>query len=398
MNFKININYAFIRNVLFTLGVLLLIIIPKGGFKVSGIPITWGYIYLGLMFILSTLIILGSSKFAINKKHYFSYLATLPFVFYFTLNILFRGYEGTLGNLISFYISFVFLPLLFYIFLSHFLEKLDSQFIVNRISKAILIVSIYGIFLFFYKQIIGNYIEIPYITVNSGDLGQLEDKYNQRGNLFKLISTYNNGNIFGVCLLMLFPMFYQNTKSKLKIGIVILALILTLSRTVWLGLVFFFFVNYRKDLAKLIRIYLSVALIVLLIAFFFITKNFQYGSLGSFILDNKLGGRILQIRQSLMVSFFGIENFETILEIVYLSILKQLGVFGLLFFCLSFFTPVYLFFKTRNNNFVYAFGSIIYLFMCMSDGCMLYIPTLAIFYFVTTLSFISKNKTNDSCV
>jgi hypothetical protein len=344
------------------------------------------------------LIILGSSKFAINKKHYFSYLATLPFVFYFTLNILFRGYEGTLGNLISFYISFVFLPLLFYIFLSHFLEKLDSQFIVNRISKAILIVSIYGIFLFFYKQIIGNYIEIPYITVNSGDLGQLEDKYNQRGNLFKLISTYNNGNIFGVCLLMLFPMFYQNTKSKLKIGIVILALILTLSRTVWLGLVFFFFVNYRKDLAKLIRIYLSVALIVLLIAFFFITKNFQYGSLGSFILDNKLGGRILQIRQSLMVSFFGIENFETILEIVYLSILKQLGVFGLLFFCLSFFTPVYLFFKTRNNNFVYAFGSIIYLFMCMSDGCMLYIPTLAIFYFVTTLSFISKNKTNDSCV
>ena len=398
MNLKINVNYVFFRNVLFLLGVLLLIILPKGGFKIAEIPITWGYIYLGLLFILSILIISCSTKFIINYKHFVSYLATLPFVFYFTLNILFKGYDGSLGNLISFYVSFLFLPFLFYIFLSHFFKKLDSQFIINIVSKAVLIVSIYGVFLFFYKQIIGKYIEIPYITVNYGDLGQLEDKYNQRGNLFKLISTYNNGNIFGVCLLMLFPLFYQNTKSKLKIGIVIVALILTLSRTVWLGLVFFFFVSYRKNLAKLIRIYLGVGLIAFLIAFFFITKNFQYGSLGNFILDSNFGGRLLQIRESLMFSFFGIENFETILEIVYLSILKQLGVFGLLFFCLSFFTPVYLFFKTRNNNFVYAFGSIIYLFMCMSDGCMLYIPTLAIFYFVTTLSFISKNKTNDSCV
>ena len=56
------------------------------------------------------------------------------------------------------------------------------------------------------------------LTVNAGDLGELDSsKFNQRGSVSKLISTYNNGNIFGVCTLMLFPIFYEYTKSKIKI-------------------------------------------------------------------------------------------------------------------------------------------------------------------------------------
>ena len=112
----------------------------------------------------------------------------------------------------------------------------------------------------------------------------------------KLISTYNNGNIFGVCTLMLFPIFYKNTKSKLKIFIVVLALLLTLSRTVWIGLFFYFLFLYRNQVLKLVKIYLLGGLILLIMGTVIMTRYFQYGSLQGFIFDANLGGRILQIR------------------------------------------------------------------------------------------------------
>ncbi|OIV42460.1 hypothetical protein [Flavobacterium johnsoniae] len=390
-NFKIILNNEKIREYLFFIGVLFLIFLPKGGFKIAGIPITWGYLYLGFLFLLSILIVINKKKFLVSTKHFLCYAATLPFVLYFSFNLAFRGYDGSFGNLIAFYVSFGFLPLLFYIFLSPFLKKIDSIFVETLLSNAVFWISLYGIILFTFKQLTGNYIEIPYITVNADDLGTLEGKYNMRGSLYKLISTYNNGNIFGVCILMLFPIFHKQNVSKIKLGIVILALLLTLSRTVWLGLLFYFVIIYKDRVFKLIKIYAFLALILFVFATFLMNRYFQYGSLSGFILDSNLGGRINQIRQFTGVSFFGSQTFDFIEEIVYLSIFKQLGIIGLLLFCISFFSQIYIAVSTKNNNYPYLLGSLTYLFVCLSDGCMLYIPTLAFFYFINTMIFIPKN-------
>ena len=86
---------------------------------------------------------------------------------------------------------------------------------------------------------VGRFVEIPFLTVNFHDVGTLETtKYIDRGGIFKLISTYNNGNVYGVCLLMLLPFYNSVEPSKLKRMIVKLSLLLTLSRTVWFGLFF----------------------------------------------------------------------------------------------------------------------------------------------------------------
>ena len=391
-NFKIILTNEKIREYLFLIGVIFLIFLPKGGFKVTGIPITWGYLYLGILFLFSILVILNKKMFLVSSKHFLCYFATLPFVLYFSINLLFRGYDGSFGNLVAFYVSFVFLPLLFYLFLSPFLKKINLIFIENLLMNAVFWVSLYGIVLFFFKQVTGNYIEIPYLTVNAADLGTLEGKYNMRGSLYKLISTYNNGNIFGVCMLLLFPIFHKQNSSKIKLGIVILALLLTLSRTVWLGLLFYFVLIYKDRIFKLIKIYAFLGLILFVFATFLMNKYFQYGSLSGFILDSNLGGRINQIRQFTGLSFFGSQTFNFIEEIVYLSIFKQLGLVGLLLFCISFFFQIYIAITTKNNNNYYVLGSLTYLFICLSDGCMLYIPTLAFFYFTNTMIFIPKNR------
>lgn len=381
------------REIVFLLAVFLLVVIPKGGFKIAGIPITWGYLYLGFLSVLSLFIIGFKSEFKVPNKAFIAYVATLPFVAYFTLHLLINGYQGSLGNLISFYVSFAFLPLLFYIFLSSFLKKINTAYMANIISQAVFIVALYGIFLFVYKQVVGHFLEIPYLTVNAGDLGELDSsKFNQRGSVSKLISTYNNGNIFGVCTLMLFPIFYEYTKSKIKIIIVVLALLLTLSRTVWIGLIFYFLFLYRNQVLKLLKVYLLGGLLLLFLGSIIMTSYFQYGSLEGFILDSNLGGRILQIRKSNEITFFGSTVYNAIEEIVYLSIFKQFGLVGLALFCLSFFTPIYLFLKTKNNNFIYFMGVITYLFVCLSDGCILLIPTLAFFYFICVMTFIRDNS------
>jgi hypothetical protein len=381
-----------IIEILFLIGVLLLVVIPKGGFKIAGIPITWGYLYLGSLFLGVTRFILKREQLVINNKHYISFLATLPFVVYFTVHLFFNGYEGTFGNVAAFYISFLFLPFLFYIYLGGFLKTINQDYILRLISKAILIVSLYGILLFFIKFLFKIDLEIPYITINVADLGMATSKFNGRGDLSKLISTYNNGNIFGVSILMLFPVFYSYEKSKIKLAIVIIALILTLSRTVWLGLVFFIILKYHKRFFMLLKVGMSVGLVFLVFSLLLLSKNFQYGSLGGFILDAKFGGRLKQINEAFSsISLFG-DVYEAITEIVYLSILKQFGIVGLILFMLSFFTPVIVFFFTKNNNYNYFLGVLIYLFICFSDGCMLLIPTLCFFYFICTMALTDKKR------
>lgn len=390
----LKLNNERLREILFFLAVLLLVILPKGGFKVAGIPLTWGYLYLGFLLILCTVVIASKFRFTVNSKHFMCFVATIPFVVYFSLHLLIFGYEGSIGNFIAFYISFVFLPFLFYIVLGNFLTKIDINYIETLISNSVFLVALYGIFLFIYKQYTGHFLEIPYITVNAGDLGELAgSKFNRRGSLSKLISTYNNGNIFGVCILMLFPVFYRRTTSKFKIFVVVLALILTLSRTVWIGLIFYFLIIYRNKLQQLAKVYLAGTVLLLLIGSFLMTKYFQYGSLEGFILDSNLGGRILQIRKVNEITLFGNGPYKIIEEIVYLSIFRQFGIVGLLLFCVSFFAPVYIFFQTKNNNQVYLLGILTYLFICFSDGCMLLIPTLVFFYFISTMAFIGQNRT-----
>ena len=101
-----------------------------------------------------------------------------------------------------------------------------------------MLAALWGIFNFFWHPFTGHFVEVPYLTVNAAITASLEyTKHIARGRYLKLISTYNNGNLYGVCTLMLLPLYNHFEKKRWRRWVLKIALLLTLSRGVWVGIV-----------------------------------------------------------------------------------------------------------------------------------------------------------------
>ncbi|MEK5323378.1 hypothetical protein [Aeribacillus sp. FSL M8-0254] len=372
-----------------------LVIFPKGGVKVAGIPLTWGYFLLGLVSITGLLGLLLKKVKTFNKYHLLTLSATLPFQVSAVSTLLLNGI-GDIGRSLSLIISFVFIPWMFLFVFSHYLDKMDLTFLLDFLRNAIFLVALYGVFLFFYKLETGRFIEIPYLTVNADDVGNMENKFINRGGIFKLISTYNNGNIYGVSLLMLFPLYNLLEKSKFKKIIVNLSFILTLSRTVWFGLIIYH-ILYSIYIKRInINNFIST-LSFMLIVFTGIYWSLKLmGFEWSFVFDERLGGRIEQFDYLENISFFPSEPFLGIAEVVYLSVIRFFGISGFCFFMLAMCSPLVLHFlrKVPFNRTPFkkslALGLTLYLIVSLSDGAMLLIPVMAFYWFIVAL-FLSNN-------
>lgn len=363
---------------------LFLLVLPKGGFKIANVPVTWGYFLLGI----TSFYFLHQKSWSIKNSRLQALILLLPFQTISLATFAINGIENG-GMAISFLISFFFLPSSFFFLFSNTIENMDLPYFASLFKKGILYIACYGIFLFFFKQISGHFIEIPFLTTNFGDFGQLEDKHINRGIVFKLISTYNNGNIYGICLLMLLPLYCFWEKCGWKRLPVKFSLLLTLSRTVWIGLLFheiIFAVFVDKNCRKRIATMLS-GVIFALISLFIISQ--YYGFSFSFFFDSDLGGRSGQLSSLKEWGYFSSLPFWGISEIVYAGILYSFGFIGLITFVIAMLGPVVL--GTLNSkpspfrNSLYA-GAINYLFISMSDGAILYLPTMVFFWFLISLA------------
>lgn len=381
------------QNLVVFLLVLFCLVFPKAGFKIGTIPITFGYILLSITFIL--VFILDGPRLlqSVDKNRLLVTSLTLPFALYGLIIFYFVGYDE-IGFVISFFVNFAVFPIAFVYILSIRFDKLDMNYLFGMVRHSILVISIYGIFLFFYKSFTGSFIEIPYLTVNSGDLGALESKNISRGDYYKLISTYNNGNIYGVCLLMLLPLFDYIETGFVKRLIVRISLILTLSRTVWIGI-------FSYEIARLLLSRKkSVSFLLSSLAFFIISIYAISQILGAigyssdFLLDKNLGGRAesLNINPTLIPEL----PFNNISEIVYASVLESFGIIGLILFSFSFFSPLLIFVSSIRNNPLGAYkkriisGIILYMLLCFSDGAMMLIPTMLIYWFLVALLLMKQ--------
>ncbi|NGX48625.1 MAG: hypothetical protein K940chlam5_00213 [Candidatus Anoxychlamydiales bacterium] len=379
-------------NFLVLILILFLVVFPKGGIKFKNIPITWGYLFLAIISV-STLF---RKKYTVRKDHIFSLIALVPFQVYSLLSMYINGIQSS-GFFISFLVSFLFLPFIFFLVFSEYIENLDLEYFFKIFKRSILFISSYGIFLFFYRGVFGYLLEIPLLTVNWHEKGLLETIkcINHRGFFLKLISTYNNGNIYGICLLMVLPLYKYLEKSIVKKSIVKLSIILTLSRTVWIGYIladfffnFFIIKNKKKSLIKFLISSICFIVILLIFAKFYLHKPF------SWYFDPTLGGRLVD--KSFEVNFFSSLPFAHIEEMVYLSIFDTFGFLGLLLFiigiCFSLFN--YLF---KNINVVKSpidlcifFGLLTYLIISISDSATLYLPVMAFYWFLS--SFLQTKK------
>lgn len=370
--------------------VTFLLIFPKGGIKVAEVPITWGYLLLGIVALSLPLALLRGKASQIRAEYLVLAAAVMPFQAVVWLGLLFNGVIGW-GFAVSLLVSFFFVPVVFLLVIGPAIDRMDRSFLYKLIRGGMLFIAAYGIFLFFYRLSTGAFFEIPYLTVNAGDFGELDSKFIDRGGIFKLISTYNNGNIYGVSILMLLPLHAWIERRRLPVWIVKISLFLTLSRTVWLGL-FLYEVLYRTYIKPL-----RLRTIATLTASMFVVVAGVWGALQlmganvDFLLDRNLGGRVDQLDSLVAATLLPTQSFEHILEMVYLSILDNFGVLGLLSYLLAMTAPLILHFLRvlPGSHGSYkrhvASGLIVYLFVSLSDGALLFIPVMAFYWFIVSL-------------
>lgn len=375
---------------------LSLLYFPKGGIKPFGIPLSWGTILVALFASMAACAFVYHKT--ISQKHLLAFLYTLPFPLLAACSIIANG-SGHLGFTISLFYCFFLAPLAFILLFEPTLKRLPLETLFRFIDYGVLFVATYGIALFFYKYYVGEFFTIPYLTVNAGDVGMLEHKHIDRGTVFKLISTYNNGNVYGVSILMLLPLFHTRN-TWWKRWIVKTSLILTLSRTVWIGLLLHELIRLlwgRVSFKKLLKITgvgaagLGAAAILLPLM----------GKDISFLFDPNFGGRLNQILLLLEegIYLFPHKTFSVIAEIAYVSILDTFGVLGLLTFLASLLMPLWVAVYHRDATRPYPrykkdilLGLTLYLIVSGSDSASLYIPVMLFYWFGVAVLLRDEEK------
>ncbi len=389
----IKTKYSLFRIVL-VLAVIFNIALPKGGFDVVGIPITWGYIILFFIVFFTLFRSLLLTKIGTYRLQ--AYLLSLPFTICFIFYLFYvKKFSLGGGFLISCILSFVFFPMIFLLFFEEWIKKIikDFDFFHKILLRTILFISVFGVLLFFYKIITGVAFEIPYLTVNIKDYGLLNSKHNNRGDgIFKLISTYSNGNIFGVCMFFLLPFTKNHKWHKIFLK---LAMILTLSRTVWAGLIIYEIISYRKHFVKMALIGSGVVITLVSVMVFVLGKDMSY------LLDPTLNGRLNgSFFQKIHLFFYDLD-FKGITEMTYKSILEQMGIVGFVLFVVHFFSSLFVnqFYKLSQYQNEYQkqlkVGILTYLIAAFVDGAYVLIPVSLFLWFFNSLILTKKLKENE---
>ncbi|QIG79535.1 hypothetical protein [Stakelama tenebrarum] len=368
---------GFILLVLFNIGM------PKGGIAYGGSPLTFGYLLFAALAPVALVGMVGLrniSPVAITHMM-FGFIPIAALAIFKLMG------EGAMFALLIYTVLFAILPALMLVIYAPYLEALTDEQIGVALKWILRFVVVWGIFNFILFAVSRNFIEIPYLTVNPLDSGEIYSKNNRRGFLMKLVSTYNNGNIYGVCMAMLGPIYFRFEKSKFFIAAFCAAIILSLSRTAWFALVAMTAGMILVGQLRLVRwqFWLGglavIALIIILLPMMGWTTERIY--------DAQLGGRMLQWEQ-LEFTLFGGDDVR-ISEVLYAGIFQSFGMLGSITALVALFFPVGFgvmnlarLSPLRRSALV---GVVAYLLAAASDAAFIYPPVMLIFLFVTVMVY-----------
>ena len=378
--------------------IVFLVLFPKGGSRLGGLPLTWGY----LLLMAITPVALGIRLLLLPLRFPRRALVVTFFLLPFQALSLFAGHYYGISNLPFTFATFVGLaglPWIFLLVFPPFFPLLDGDRLARWFCACVFLAAAWGIFLFFCRPLTGHFIEVPYVTVNASDFGELENTKNiARGTLFKLISTYNNGNLYGVATLLLLPLYLKLEPRRLRRGTVRVALLLTLSRGVWVGLIFSEVLSITLHLLGQIRsfpvLFLGaarrrIAAIGLTLVFAVAAALFSRISVGllQFFFDKTGGNRIGEFYAASQTSLLPQQPLYGFAEVLYASAAQYWGWAGLAAFALIMFSPVVLLIwdpaVLRSPVQRAALkGLMIYIVMAGIDGALDFIPVMAFYWFV----------------
>ena len=375
-----------------------LVLFPKGGFRLGPLPLTWGYLLLIVITPPAFLVRFLQLPLRFPRRVLLVTAMLLPMQLLFVYAGKFYGVSNP-PFAFSTFVGLFALPWIFLLVFGPFFPRLDGEQLARCFCGCVFYAAAWGIFLFFLHPIAHHFIEVPYLTVNASDFGELESTKNiGRGFFFKLISTYNNGNLYGVATLMLLPLYDRLEPSGIRRGTLKVALFLTLSRAVWMGMILnewlSLVVQLFRQLPTFPVLFLGVARrrfitggVIVGVMFFsllFITS--QGGGL-QFLLDATGGNRIGQVYAARGASLLPEQALYGFAEVLYASAAQYWGLTGLWAFTLMMISPLII--LAGDPSIIRSplqraalKGLILYMVMAAVDGALDFIPVMAFYWFV----------------
>lgn len=358
--------------------------LPKGGIKISDLPVTWGYI---LLLLAAPLALIG----LIGRRN----LSAVPLVqaaacfLPTTVMVVAKGltYDLPPQQWLVYATVFGVLACAMLLALVHYLEDIPAEVIGSVLVWAIRFVVLWGLMNFLMRILTGQFFEIPYITVNAADAGEIFQKMNNRGGVMKLVSTFNNGNIFGVCMLVMAPIYLVFEKRRTFIALFFMALVCTLSRTVWLGMVatvLLMMLSGQLRVANPMPWFGGLVALLLIIALMPII-----GWTPDKLVEADLGGRDV-VLEAFELTTFGAGHLG-IPELFYFGLVQSFGIFGMLFpLAGMLFAPIYAlgnWGELSDMRKAAAVGSASYLVAALIDGAFVFPPTFVLFLLANGLVY-----------
>lgn len=373
----------------FVVLIVLNVSFPKAGIKVAGLPLTWGYFAIAFFGLIAALTFPSQKAPRVAPAIQMG-LGFLPLSLLVVVKLL--DPEGVVRVNLIWLVNFFILPFTILILFARNLELIPDQKLARVFTLCVRFIVAWGIMNFILYATTKETFDIPYVTVNADDL-DVFSKNNRRGGLMKLVSTYNNGNIFGACALLLGPLYLACEPDKKWRGLFILAIVLTLSRTAWFGLGCMLGIMTLTGQMKWNRasIWVMIGAVAVMFPFLFGWMNWTAGNL----LEANLGGRGYQVER-LRLSAFGTPSVK-VLELVYVTLLQSFGLAGFVAVVVALFTPVFygvaLFRQLSKIQKAALAGISTYLIIAAIDGAFLLIPVIAQYLFVCAILY---RKQDDS--
>jgi hypothetical protein len=378
---------------------------PKAGFYAGSIPITLGYVLLAI----SVLLILTRSILTVGPARlpptFLVQIALLClFALYCIVAISTNGLADdvvvsnivlviTTSDVLVYVVSVLVVPALSILLGMYLYSHVGYARILRVLQASLVIVIFWGMAIFFSMNVLGDVWGIPYVTTTGNDLLFTLTRSINRGGIYKMVSTYNNGNILGINLLIWLPVLLF-TKKKLPLWLKVGAralLLLTLSRTVWLGWIamemFALFAN--RPSAK--KVALGVCALGVIGILAYVVSGFLIGDPAAFLFDSTAGGRILYTLEDVSLSNFLPQRYTGILEIVYVWMIRSFGILGVILFVVTWFYPLSLRIHCADAKLV-RIGLATYAVLMFSDGAFLYVPTQLTFWLFAGLLFGERRE------
>ncbi len=357
---------------------------PKAGIYVGEIPITFGYLLIGLLAVLEIGRLASNRRRSINRAYLWLgimlMVLTVLELFYFAV----YGSESR-GAIVSIIASTIIVPVTALLAANGMIRDLGMERFLQVLRWSLVPVFVFGLLSFLLYNLAGIVIGIPFVTTTGADIAEVAERHNLRGPFIKMFSTYNNGNILGVNVLIWGPMAAIASVPS-SIGYRSICL-LTISRSVWVGLLMLELLGamMERSVARISRAVI-VSIAVLAVA---VVVSLSIGKdPTSFLLDADLGGRVTNLQEDIEV--ISTQRIGWSSESLYAAAWLAFGPIGTLLILGIWGFPI----MVGGNAPVQKTARLalaVYMVVAMAEGAFNLVPTQAVFWTVAAIAMAPAN-------